>query len=126
MAEATEYVLTDPQIARDVMADGQPREGRYTTVYDDGSTGETIHMLYRDGEVVRSVPIADWPAEQQAQAARDAERQKHQTMNAGLKTAANAHRGKAAALLTFPEIRDIMALWMDERGLLDADGKIKA
>jgi len=126
MPQPVQHTLLEPGVALSVTADGQPREGRYATVYDDGSTGETIHMLYRNGEVVQSVPIADWPAEQQAQAARDAERQKHQTMNAGLKTAANAHRGKAATQLTFPEIRDIMALWMDERGLLDADGKIKA
>jgi len=126
MPQPAQHTLLEPEVALSVAADGVPREGRYATVYDDGSTGETQHMLYKDvGGLLHSVPIADWPTEQQALAAREAERQKHQAMNVNLRTAANAHRGKAAAVLTFPEIRDIMALWMDEKGLLDADGKIK-
>src|SRR5262245_47007698 len=119
MPEPISYVALDPSIADAVAADGKPREGRYLTTYDDGTTAETVHMLYKDGQAIRSVPIADWPAEQQALAGRDAERQKHQALNDSLRGAAAAHKGKDARQLTFPEIRDIMALWMDERGLLD-------
>lgn len=124
--QPTAHKLLDPSIHVAVEADGVPREGRYRTTYDDGSQAETIHMLYRDGGLVRSVPIADWPAEEQALAARDADRAKHAAMNEGLRTAAERHKGKVASQLTFPEMRDILALWMDERGLLDADGKIKS
>src|SRR5262245_61834063 len=118
------HMLLDPSIHEAVAADGQPRSARYLTTYDAGSTAETVQKLYRDGNAVRSVPIEAWPTEEQALAARDAERQKHAALNQQLRTAAAAQRGKDARQLTFPEMRDIMALWMDERGLLDADGKI--
>lgn len=125
MPQPVSSIALDPSIHAAVAADGQPREGHYLTTYDDGAQAQTVHMVYRDGPMVRSVPIADWPAEQQALAARDAERAKHETMNDGLRAAASAHKGKMANQLTFPEMRDIMALWMDERGLVDADGKVK-
>ena len=115
----------DPTIHDAVEQDGIPRDGRYRTEYDDGSQAETIHMLYRDGGMVRSVPIEGWSAEQQALAARDADRTKHEAMNASLRSAAATHKGKQATLLTFPEMRDFLALLMDERGLLDSDGKVK-
>lgn len=125
MAQPIQHTLLDPTIHLAVEADGVARPARYQTTYDDGTTGETFHQLYRDGGVVRSVLLADWPAEQQALAARDADRAKHEAMNTGLRTAAERHTGKQAAQLTFPELRDFLLLLMDREGLLDSDGKIK-
>lgn len=63
MAQPVQHKLIDEDIHRAVAGDGQPREAEYTTLYNDGSTGITRHMLYKDkksGEV-RSCPIEDWP-----------------------------------------------------------------
>ena len=125
MPEPIQHKLLDPSIHDAVAADGVPREAAYLTTYDDTTTAETIHMLYRDGNVVRSVPIDDWLAEQQALAARDAERAKHATMRESLGNAARAHAGKDAKLLTFPEMRDLFALFLEQQGLLDSDGKVQ-
>lgn len=61
MAEAVQHKLIDEDLHRAVLADKQPRQAEYTTLYDDGTTATTIHMLYwQDGEV-RSCPIEEWP-----------------------------------------------------------------
>lgn len=119
-----QHNLIDPSLHDAVEADGKPREARYLTTYDDGTTGETQHMLYRDGEVVRSVALTDWPAEQAALAARDAARAKRLALQASLRTAAQAHRGKDARALTLPELRDLVLILLEERGLLDDDGRV--
>lgn len=110
--------LLDYSIHEAVAADGVPRAADY----DDGEQ----RMLYRDGHVVRSVPLADWPAEEQALAARDAERAKHATMRESLGNAARTHAGKDAKQLTFPEMRDLFALYLEKEGMLDADGRVRA
>lgn len=126
MAEIAQYTLLEPEKHIAVAADGVPREALYLATYDDNTTAEELHMLYRDGNAVRSIPIADWPAEQAALAARDAERQKHAAMQQGLKDAARPHVGKPVKQLTFPEMRDVFALLMEREGLLDADGNVRA
>lgn len=60
MAQAVQHNLIDEDIHRAVAADGQPREAEYTTLYDDGTTGTTTHMLYLEEGEVRSCPIAEW------------------------------------------------------------------
>ena len=94
--QPTQHNLLDPEKHEAVAADGVAREARYLTTYDDGTTAETIHMLYRDGGAVRSIEIEQWQAEQQALAARDAEREKHAAMREGLGAAARTHVGKDA------------------------------
>lgn len=126
MAEALQHKLLEPEKHAQVAADGVPREARYLTTYDDGTTAEELHMLYRDGGMVRSIPLAEWPAEQQALAARDAERAKHQTMRDNLGNAARAHVGKDAKQLTLPEMRDLFALFLEQQGMLDSNGKVQA
>lgn len=126
MSKIVQHKLLEPETHDAVAMDGQAREAYYRTTYDDGTTAETTHMLYRDGGTVRSVPLADWPAEQQALAARDAERTKHAPMREELGNAARAHAGKSAKQLTFPEMRDLFALFLEREGLLDADGKVQA
>ena len=104
------------QLSNAVLSDGQPRQA----TADDG----TEHMLFRDGEVVRSVLLADWPAEQTAQAARDAARAKRIALRQSISDAAQAHAGKRANGLTLPELRDLVLVLLEERGMLDDDGNV--
>ena len=121
------------EIQEAVGRDGLPRVAQA----NDGT--QDVMYLADGAHIAQSMSAAEWLAQRgplpadptqaeidAALAQRDAERQKRQAMSNSLRGAANAHRGKTAALLTLPEMRDIMALWMDEKGLLDADGKIRA
>lgn len=108
--------LLDYTIHEAVERDGQPRVGDY----DDG----TQQMLFKDGDLVRSVELAAWPAEQQALAQRESARTKRSALRASLRTAAAAHRGKDARALTLPELRDLVLVLLEERGLLDDDGRV--
>jgi hypothetical protein len=108
--------LLSQAIADQVAIDQQPRQA----TADDGS----VHMLFLDGGVVRSVLLNDWPAEQLALAARDAVRIKRQALRVALRSAAQAHAGKRAGQLTLPELRDLVLILLEERGLLDEDGKV--
>lgn len=103
-----------------VRADGQPRTTR--GVDQDGA--ESRHMVFRDGDAVRSCLIEDWPAEQQALAAREAARTKRAALKQGLRAAAAAHAGKRADALTLPELRDLVALLLEQAGMLDEDGQV--
>ena len=111
-------LLLDYTIHQAVERDGLPRVGDY----DDG----VQRMLYRDGHAIKSVTLPEWPAEQAALAARDAERAKHEAMRDGLGNAARLHVGKNVRQLTLPEIRDLFALFLEQQGMLDADGKIQS
>lgn len=62
MPEAVSHHLLDPTLHALVLIDQQPREARYRTVYDDGSEGETTHMLYWEDGEVRSMPVEEYPA----------------------------------------------------------------
>lgn len=64
MPEAIQHNLIDPSVHLAVLADHQPREAAYRTLYDDGTAGETTHMLYWDAadEEVHSCPIEEWAA----------------------------------------------------------------
>lgn len=98
----------------------QPREVQ--AIDQDGQT--SIHMAFRDGDAVRTVARADWPAEQFTLAARDAARAKRLALRVSLRTAAATHRGKDARALTLPELRDLVLVLLEERGLLDDDGRV--
>lgn len=56
--------LLEPETHIAVAIDGIAREARYLTTYDDGTAGETIHVLYRVDDEVRSEPIETWVPEQ--------------------------------------------------------------
>lgn len=72
MAQALQHVCLEPEIHALVLVDHQPREARYLTTYDDGSEGETIHVLYWEtgpkelppGGEVRSMLADEYPAVQ--------------------------------------------------------------
>lgn len=72
MPEAVSHHLLEPDIFFLVEADGQPRPARFRTVYEDGTEGETIHVLYWQnnpkelppGGEVRSALKEDYPAVQ--------------------------------------------------------------
>ena len=62
MPAPTSHHLIDVSIHAAVETDHVAREALYTTVYDDGSEGTTIHMLYwhKQDEEVQSGPIEEW------------------------------------------------------------------
>lgn len=73
MANPKSHHLDDLEAHVLVLIDGQPREASYTTVYDDGTRGATVHVLYyqknpkdaadplaQTGGEVRSMPLEEW------------------------------------------------------------------
>lgn len=46
MVEAISHHCLEPEVHQLVAQDGQTREARYRTVWDDGRETETIHRLY--------------------------------------------------------------------------------
>ena len=68
MANPKSHHLDNPEAHVLVIIDQQPREASYTTTYEDGTTGATVHVLYYDknpkdagekGEV-RSMLYEEW------------------------------------------------------------------
>lgn len=74
MANAKSHHLNNPEQHVLVAIDGQPREASYTTDFDDGSKGASVHVLYYEkhpdqegastlaqtGGEVRSCPYDEW------------------------------------------------------------------
>ena len=69
MANAKSHHLNNPESHVLVLIDKRPREASYTTIYDDGTRGASVHVLYYEsnpdkanekGEV-RSMPYEDYP-----------------------------------------------------------------
>lgn len=102
-----------------VAADGIPREA--TDIAGSG----TKHMIFlNEIGAVESCPIAAWPAEEAALALRKAERQQKEAALAALRAALTPIRGKGAAQWSVAEMRDLLAILLDQAGLLDADGGV--
>jgi hypothetical protein len=99
-----------------VETDGVPREA----TADDGSQ----HMLFRDGHLIRSCLLADWPAEQAALAAKEAQRTKRAATQATLRAALTPIAGKKPQQWSVAELRDLVAVLLDQAGMLDADGAV--
>lgn len=132
------YRPLERETARAVLADGLPRVARYVEVFDDETTGaEVEHVFYRDGALARSMSAADWLATRgplpagptpqqitQAQAAQDAERAKKEQMRASLRAALGPLKGKAPGQWGLPEMRALLAVLLEERGMLDGDGGV--
>lgn len=107
-----------PQDVADLVAtDQQPRQA----AADDGS----IHMLFWDGTKVRSTPIEKWAAMQQELAAQDAAAARANQRRQTVRAKAAAHAGKKADQLTLPEMRDILLMFLEERGALADDLTVK-
>lgn len=107
-----------PQAIADlVAADGLARQA----TADDGS----VHMLFWDGAKVRSVPLADWPAEQARLSTQATTQAKRAHLQQQIRVAAQAHIGKRPQQLTLLEVRDLLAVLLERAGLIDDDGAIQ-
>lgn len=107
-----------PQDVADlVAADQQPRQA----TADDGSE----HMLFWDGSKVRSVPVEQWAAMQQELAGKAAAAARADQRRQTVRAKAQAHAGKRADQLSLPEMRDILLMFLEERGALADDLTIK-
>jgi len=63
MTEATSHHLLDQDKVIVVERDRLPRVARYRTEYDDGTSGETQHVLYWGGVFVQSMIFDAWLAQ---------------------------------------------------------------
>lgn len=117
-----------------VERDGLPR----VADYDDGSQ----QVLYLDGDLVRSMPTAEWltmrgplpadPTPEQVQAAlaarRAAEQQAAQdaaALRQLVRTKAQSAVGVAIDDLLVGQLRALVAILLHKEGALDKDGKIR-
>lgn len=141
MAALVAYRPLERETARVVAEDGLPRVARYVEVFDDDTTGaEVEHVLYMDpaAPLPQSMAATDWLATRgplpagptpqqitQALAARDAERAKIEQTKAGIRVALAPMKGKKPAQWTLPEIRDLLAVLLDQAGFLDSDGGVR-
>lgn len=109
--------LIPQSIADLVEADGVAREA----IADD----RTVHMLYRDGTIVRSVLLADWPAAQIELAAHDQERADAAALRQRVRTLAQSAVGVAIDQLTAGQVRALFAILLYREGALDKNGIVR-
>lgn len=142
MAEPISYHLLEPEKWRAVERDGLSRVARYRTEYDDGTQGETQHVLYRDGALVRSMLAADWLAQRgplptdptqteidAALAAQEAARVQAAADTAALRQRVLGLAGSAVGIqidaLTAGQVRALVALLLWKAGALDRNGAVR-
>jgi hypothetical protein len=102
-----------------VAADGIPREA--TDIAGSG----TKHMIFlNEIGAVESCPIADWSAREAALASRTAERQQKEATRQTLHAALTPIQGKDKGQWSLPEVRDLLAILLDQAGLLGAGGGV--
>lgn len=104
-----------------VRADGMPRQSR--AIDQDGS--ESVHVVFRDGDVVRSCLLADWPAEQAVLAAHEAARQAAAQLRQRVLSAAQSAVGVPVDQLTVQQRNALIVLLLRMAGALDHDGKVR-
>lgn len=112
-----------PDIADLVRADGVARPA--VAVEYDGAipTGaSTDVMLYRDSGTVRSVALADWPAEEAALTQRGG---LAVALRSQVRTLAQSAVGTRIDQLTAAQVRALMAILLWQAGALAPDGTIK-
>lgn len=114
------YRLLD-DLADAVRADGLPREVR--AVDQDGA--ESIHMLFRDGDVVRSCLLADWPAEQTVLAAKEAERTQAAVLRQQIRDRLAGLAGKRIDDLLVGDLKTLLLYLVWREGGIDRDLKVK-
>lgn len=110
-------ILDGEAIRALVLADGLAREA----TADDG----TVHVLFRDGALVRSVLLADWPAEQVAQATRDAERQDAAVLRQAIRDRLAAMAGKRVDDLLVGELKTLLLYLVWREQGIDKELKVK-
>lgn len=87
-----------------VRATGQPQTVTGVESENGLPIGTAEHMVYLDDGTVRSVPVADWPAEQARLAQEEAEREARRQLRLQVLTALDPLTGQsAAAALTLPQ-----------------------
>lgn len=106
-----------PLLADLVAADGVPRQAEA----DDGS----VHMLYRDGAVVRSCRIQDWPQAQVELAQHEQERADAAALRTRVLSLAQGAVGTRADELTAVQLRALYAIVLWKEGALDKNGIVQ-
>jgi hypothetical protein len=107
-----------PQSIADLVAqDGIARQA----TADDS----TVHMLFRDGLVVRSCLLADWPAEQLVLAAHEQERTDAAALRTQVLTVAQSAVGVAADQLTAVQLRALFMVVLWKAGALNKNGIVQ-
>ncbi len=109
--------LLPQSIADLVAADGVARQA----TADDN----TEHMLFRDGALVRSCLLADWPAEQLVLAAHEQERQDATALKTRVLTIAQSAVGVAADQLTAVQLRALFLITLWKEDALDKNGAVR-
>lgn len=113
----------DPDLTALVRADGIARQTVAVEYDGDQPTGATADvMLYRDGGVVRSVALADWPAEEAALTQRDTEAA---ALRNQVRTLAQSAVGVRIDQLTAAQVRALIAILLHQAGALTPDGAIR-
>jgi hypothetical protein len=107
-----------PQSIADLVA--QDGVARQATANDN-----TVHMLFRDGTLVRSCLIQDWPAEQLVLATHEQERQDATALRAQVITIAQTAVGTRVDLLTAVQVRALIAVLLWKGGALDKSGVVQ-
>jgi len=142
MPDVTSYHLLETGKPPLVERDHLPRVARYRAEYDDGSQGETQHVLYWGGQIVQSMLAADWlaqrgalptdPTQQESdagvvalaqaeqQARQDTAQLRQQVLNL-----ANSAVGVAVNALTAAQVRALVALLLLKAGALNTDGTVR-
>lgn len=142
MSEPRQHNLLEGEKQTAVVRDGLPRVARYLTAYDDGTTGETQHVLYWEAPHLRSMEAAAWLA-QRGPLPADPTPEESAAAIAALQQATATDAADAAALrqrvlglansavgiqidaLTAGQVRALMALLLWRAGALDKTGAIK-
>lgn len=110
-------LINGQSIADLVAQDGVARQA----TADDGG----IHMLFRDGALVRSCLVADWPAEQLVLAAHEQERLDAAALRTRVLAVAQSAVGVAADQLTAVQLRALFMIVLWRSGALDKNGVVQ-
>lgn len=100
-----------------VQQDGQPRQASA----DDGSQ----HMLFLDGQIVRSCLLSDWPAEQTVLAQHAQERQDAAALRQRVVTLAQSAVGTRVDDLLTGQVKALVAILLWQAGALDSSGTVQ-
>ena len=142
MPEATSYSLLEPEKHSAVERDRLPRVARYRTGHNDGTEGETLHVLYWGGAIVQSMRDTEWLtqrgplptdptqgetdvavaaiAQADQQARQDAAQLRQQLLNL-----AQSAVGVRVDALTAVQVRALFALILRQEGALNNDLTIR-
>lgn len=123
--EPRSYNLLEPSKHDLVEQDGQPRQARYRVIYDDGSIGEVVQVLFKDGPVVRSCLLEAWPAMQAELAARDQARNVGQQRRLRLKATVEGLVGADIETLAPAQLLVLLRLALWHQGIINDQGVVR-